>query len=176
MIRTVRQILFHLCNEQSLTDETLMTFLAEAEKVVNDRPIVKSTFECSELSSLSPSDLLILRRNPCFTPDEMSTQDIYAARWKQSNYLAEVFWQRWLKKYLPQLRLRQKWHKPHRNIQVGDLVLLVEKCSRGQWPKAIVDEVEPGEDGVVRKVTVRTANSTYRRDVRKLCLLEGCEE
>ena len=98
---------------------------------------------------------------------------MYAAHWQQSNYLAEVFWQRWMKEYLPQLRLRQKWHKPRRNIQVGDLVLLVEKCPRGQWPKAVVDKVSPGEDGVVRKVVVRTANSSYTRDVRKLCLLEA---
>ena len=64
---------------------------------------------------------------------------------------------------------------PKRNIQVGDLVLLVERCPRGEWPKAIVEQVFPGSDGVVRKVLVRTAKSTYTRDVRKLCLLEGAE-
>ena len=43
---------------------------------------------------------------------------------------------------------------------------------RGQWPKALVQEVFPDSDGVVRQVIVRTASGTYRRDVRKLCLLE----
>ena len=87
-----------------------------------------------------------------------------------------MLWNRWLKEYLPQLRLRQKWHMPQRNIQVGDLVLLVERSPRGEWPKAVVEQVFPGSDGVVRKVLVRTAaKSTYTRDVRKLCLLEGAE-
>ena len=175
MIRTVRQILFHLVKEQSLDDETLCTFFAEAEKVINDRPIVKASPNNGGLASLTPNDLLLMRRNPSFSPDNASTKDIYAARWKQSNYLAGVFWKRWLREYLPLLRLRQKWLKPHRNINVGDLVLLVEKSPRGEWPKAVVEKVFPGSDGHVREVVVRTAKSSYTRDVRKLCLLEACE-
>ena len=174
MIRTVRQVLFHLAYEQSLTDETLSTFLVEAEKVINDRPIVKLSSD-NAFSTLTPNHLLLRRRNPSVSPDESSTKAFYRAQWKQANYLASVFWNRWLKQYLPQLRLRQKWHMPHRNIQVGDLVLLVEHSPRGEWPKAIVEEVFPGTDGVVRKVLVRTAKSTYKRDVRKICLLEGAE-
>ena len=54
MIRTVRQILFHLANEQSLTDETLSTFLAEAEKVINDRPIIKLSSD-NAFSTLTPN-------------------------------------------------------------------------------------------------------------------------
>ena len=41
---------------------------------------------------------------------------------------------------------------------------------------AIVEEVFPDKHGIVRQVMVRTANSKFRRDVRKLCLLEGAEE
>ena len=176
MIRTTRQILFHLINEQSLTDETLLTFVVEAEKIINDRPIVKKSSEPDGLSSLTPNDLLLRRRNPCFPPDDLCKRDIHNARWRQSHHLADVFWKRWVKEYLPLLRLHQKWHKPHRNIQVGDLVLLVnERCPRGAWPKAIVEKVFPGSDGVVREVLVRTANSSYLRDVRKLCLLEATE-
>jgi hypothetical protein len=158
-----------------MDDETLCTFFAEAEKVINDRPIVKASPNNGGLASLTPNDLLLMRRNPSFSPDNASTKDIYAARWKQSNYLAGVFWKRWLREYLPLLRLRQKWLKPHRNINVGDLVLLVEKSPRGEWPKAVVEKVFPGSDGHVREVVVRTAKSSYTRDVRKLCLLEACE-
>jgi hypothetical protein len=43
---------------------------------------------------------------------------------------------------------------------------------RGQWPKAIVEETFPDSDDVVRRVTVRTTDGVYRRDVRKLCMLE----
>ena len=60
-----------------------------------------------------------------------------------------------------------------KNLKVGNLVLVADKnIPRGQWPKVLVTEVFPDADGVVRRVSVRTADSTYQRDVRKICLLE----
>jgi len=44
---------------------------------------------------------------------------------------------------------------------------------RGNWPKALVTDTFPDQDGIVRRVRVRTAASTYLRDVRKLRLLEA---
>ncbi|XP_028412569.1 uncharacterized protein LOC114535461 [Dendronephthya gigantea] len=61
-----------------------------------------------------------------------------------------------------------------RNLSVKDLVLMVDKdCPRGKWPMAVVKEVFPDEKGIVRHVRVRTTGGTFKRDVRKLCLLEG---
>ena len=48
-----------------------------------------------------------------------------------------------------------------------------ENSPRGHWPKEIVREVFPDRHGTVRQVTVKTATSILRRDIRKLCLLEG---
>ena len=42
----------------------------------------------------------------------------------------------------------------------------------GQWPKALVQEMFPDSDGVVRQVLVRSATGVFWRDVHKLCLLE----
>ena len=62
---------------------------------------------------------------------------------------------------------------PRPSLTGGDLVLVVDEASpRGFWPKGIVQEVFPDKHGVVRQVLIRTA-SVLRRDVRKLCLLEG---
>ena len=72
---------------------------------------------------------------------------------------------------------RQKWHKPRKNIKVKDLMLLVDSgCSHGQWPMAVVEEVFPDKHGIVRQVMVRTANSKFKRDVHKLCLLERTKD
>ena len=80
----------------------------------------------------------------------------------------------WLKEYLPILQELQKWFRPKRNVQVGDLVLTVqENVSHGQWPKGLIEEVFPDKRGHVRQVVVRTATARMRRDVRKICLLEG---
>ena len=84
--------------------------------------------------------------------------------------LAEIY--RWTKEYLPTLQERQKWLRQHPNFRVGDLVLIAGKNTpRGQWPKALVEQVLPNSEGFVRRVVVRTADGVYHRDVRKLSLL-----
>ena len=95
-------------------------------------------------------------------------------RWKQAQYLADIFWKRSILWYLPTLQVKQKWLRPRPNLAVGDLVLVVGKNSpRGHWPKGIVQEVFRDRHGTVRQVTVKTATLVLRRDIRKLCLLEG---
>jgi len=98
-------------------------------------------------------------------------------RWKQAQYLADIFWKRWTREYLPTLQVTQKWLRPRPNLSVGDLVLVIgENSPCGRWPKRVVQEVFPDRNGNVRQVTVRTTTSVLRRDVRKLCLLEGASE
>jgi len=63
-----------------------------------------------------------------------------------------------------------------RNIQVGDLVLELESSRRNKWKMAIVVSTYPGKDGLVRKVTIKTANGEYDRPIHKLCLLATKEE
>ena len=118
-----------------------------------------------------------MHSNSCAPLGVFINKDRYNRRWRQAQLLANTFWRRWLREYLPTLQQRQKWRKPRKNLKVKNLVLLVDSgCSRGQWPMAIVEEVFPDKHGIVRQVMVRTANSKFKRDVRKLCLLEGAEE
>lgn len=89
------------------------------------------------------------------------------------NILANEFWSRWMKEYVPTLQERQRWLQKRPNFKKGQLVLMADKSlPRGKWSKAIVESVFPDIDGVVREVSVRTATGIYRRDIRKLCLLE----
>ena len=70
------------------------------------------------------------------------------------------------------LQERQKWVRPHRNVALGDLVLIADEHSpRGQWPMGVVEEVTPDRYGAVRQATVRTARAILKRDIRKICLL-----
>ena len=173
MIRSVCSILRQLLGEQLVDDETLSTLMCETEKILNDRPLTKHSDDLSGFGTLTPNDLLLRKRNPALPPHDFSERTSFGSCWRQAHYLADIFWQRWLKEYLPQLQLRQKWIQEQPNVEVGDLVLLSsEKKPRGQWPKAIVEQTFPDEKGYVREVIVRTAKSCYRRDIRKLCLLE----
>ena len=164
-------------SEQTLTDEALLTFLSEAEKDLNDRPIVKVSSDVDSFAALTPNDLILRCQCPSLPPGDFNQKDIYGARWRQAHYLADVFWKRFTSEYLPLLRLRSKWHRPQRNLQVGDLVLVVnehiKRRVQGQWAKALMEETFPGSDGIVREVRICTSTSSYQRDVRSLCLLEA---
>ena len=71
--------------------------------------------------------------------------------------------------YLSTLNKFNKWHHSSRNLSVGDVVVLREDgIVPTKWPLAKVIQVHPGEDGVVRVATVKTARGTYKRPVNKL--------
>ena len=45
-----------------------------------------------------------------------------------------------VKKYLPLLKVRQKWMMQKRNLEINDLVVIVdEMIPRGQWPLRVSD-------------------------------------
>jgi len=176
MIRSIRKILRALVGNKLLDDETLMTTLCEVEKILNDRPLVKATDDPNDLEALTPNALLLLRQNSSVSPLPEQTSVNLKERRKEAQRLADQFWQRWLAEYLPTLHERQKWLRPRRNIAVGDLVLVSDdNVSRGNWPLGIVIETFPDDKGLVRHLQVRTAKGVYRRNIRKLCLLEASD-
>ena len=72
------------------------------------------------------------------------------------NHILDTFWERWTEEYLPTLQETQKWLKKMPKFSVcGDLVLMVVKDvpAGGQWPKALVEQVFPDSEGIVRRVT-----------------------
>ena len=150
LIRSVRQILRALLKEQIVGDEVLLTVVAEATTILNSRPLTRNSDDPRDEIPLTPNHLLHLRPCPALPPGVFTEHDHYERRWKQAQYLANIFWTRWIKEYLPNLQIRQKWIQRKENIKVGDLVLLVyENYRRGQWPLAHVVEVFPSEDGLV---------------------------
>jgi hypothetical protein len=109
-----------LLREQVVDDETLMTLFAEVERVLNDRPLWSPSDDVQDESPLTPNNLLLLHRNAClpfgmFAEEDNSVQ----RRWKQANYLANVFWRRWLRQYLPTLQHRRKWSSREDNRKKG---------------------------------------------------------
>lgn len=174
MIRSVRKILRALLGNQIVNDETLLTVMAEVEKILNDRPLTRLSEDPNDLEPLTPNHLLLSHRNACVAPGNFSTAstDKYKKCWRQAQYLSNIFWRRWVDEYLLSLQERQKWIRPRRNVAVGDLVLIADEHSpRGQWPMGVVEEVTPDRYGAVRQATVRTARAILKRDIRKICLL-----
>ena len=173
LIRSVRRTLKSICAQQVFnSSEVLATLLCEAEAIINSRPLTRVTSDQECLATIFPN-MLLTYRGESAPINETDSRDIYSRkRWKQVQYLAQVFWRRWTSEYLPLLQRRQKWTTLRQNLTPGSIVLsLDEKTPRGTWPMGRVLKVFKSADGNVRKALIKTERGEYLRPISKLCLL-----
>lgn len=101
------------------------------------RPITKLSDDPRDLEPLTSNHLLLLQAGPTLPPGTFSKQDNYSQHWREVQYLADVFWRRWIREYLPSLQEQQKWNKKQRILAVDDIVLVLDdKTPRNSWPRS----------------------------------------
>ena len=178
LIQSTRRILLGLTREQVLGDDRLSTFLAEVELVLNGRPLTKSSSDPQDLTCLTPNHLLLLKDQPSLPPGMFPEADNYVRRrWRQIQYLSNLFWKQWVAEYLTVLQDRQKWLFPKWNVQVNDVVLIVDQeTPQGSWLLGRVIETYPDKTGYVRNVAMKTRSSRLVRTVSKLVMVLECDE
>jgi len=174
MIRTTRRVLVAVLKGARLTDDLLRTVFAEVEAIVNSRPLTKMSEDVDDISPLTPNHFLLLRGSVTPAPGVFTEADKYRRRWRYAQHLANQFWSRWVKEYLPSLQGRVKWQDSKENLKKGDIVLLLEEnVPRRLWPLGLVLEATKGRDGLVRSVRVRTRSTTLVRPITKIVSLEA---
>ena len=176
-IRTVRKVLNSVLRQQVLDDDGLHTLLCEVEAIINDRPLTAASDDPSDVEVLTPNHLLLMKRQPALPPGVFNRDDVYSRRrWRQVQYMANLFWSRWTQEYLPLLQERKKWHTKKRNFTPGDLVLIVDSSApRNAWLTGRIRQTYPDSRGAVRRVQVQTKSSLLDRPTNKLCLLQEAE-
>ena len=189
MVRTVKRVLKRVIGRSNLNYDELYTILTEVESIVNDRPITYVYDDMESISyALSPS-LLVYGRKLANTPnsahfESVSTCTSLTRRAKHHRRILEHFVNRWRREYLMSLRERSRVNANRRNvaaIAVGDIVVIMnEKTKQQFWKLAKVEDLLPGQDGVVRAARVRVACSegkpnVLRRSIEQLIPLEVTE-
>ncbi|XP_064647116.1 uncharacterized protein LOC135499969 [Lineus longissimus] len=178
LVKVSKRHLQALSGGYLLTDNGLRTLLAEAEAIMNGRPLCPVSEDPKDFEALTPNHFLVQRKLVGLPPGVFVKEDgLLRKEWRKVQWAAELFWQRWLKEYLPSLQHRQKWRTTQRDVRVGDLVLLVEDgVKRGQWPLGRVTKVVCGQDNHVRSAFVKTKHTELHRPIVKMCLLEAAED
>ena len=162
-VRSIKKILESLLNETSnktkVTDEILSTLLCEVEDILNHRPLTPVTTDIDDDEPLTPNHLLKLQTTVKLPPGKFQDHDLHhRKRWRIVQHLADVFWRRWRKQYVPQLIARQKWTSVQPSHEVGDLVLVVDQLlPRNMWCLGRIESVKNGRDGLVRSAQVRVS-------------------
>ncbi|XP_022102427.1 uncharacterized protein LOC110985605 [Acanthaster planci] len=155
-IRSVRRVLSSLMDQlgSHLDDESLRTLMTEAAAIINSRPLtIDNLNDPTSLAPLTPNHLLTMKSTLVLPPPGcFQSTDLYSKkRWRRVQFLANEFWNRWRKEYIQTLQLRQKWIRPHPNLEVDDIVLVKDDTlPRNRWQLGRVKDVFPGKDGLVR--------------------------
>ena len=166
-------------------DETLKGTFYEVIFILNSRPLIELSMDPKDLEPLTPNHFLIGwqggEKNSSLEPPVWGAFDkrdlILRKSWRAAQTLADQFWNRWLKEYLPTLTKRQKWLKTEDPIKVEDIVLVVDDTGpRHSWPMGRIIATYPGQDGEVRTVEVKTATGIYKRPTSKIVKLPIREE
>jgi hypothetical protein len=143
--------------------------------LVNSHPLSPYLYHDEDL--LTPNHLILLCSDVVLPPPgKFEDVDLYSRkRWRRVQHLVNVFRTKWKALYLIQLQERGKWLQRHRNVAVGDIVLLKESSNRGDWRLGRVEETFPGPDDLVRRVRVKIqcgdSSTTLERPISKLVVL-----
>ncbi len=175
LIKSVRQAIAATCQDRPFTEEQWRTSLAEIVYLVNSRPLYPSSSEVWEEPPITPNDLIIGPHLPLPAPEpeeRVNPRNLH----KSTQQRVTEFWRAWQKYFAPTLLPRNKWYRAIDNLQVGDIVLELDGSPRRKWKMAIVKEVFPGTDGLVRKAKIKTVTGEYHRPIHKLCLIATNQE
>ena len=174
MIKSVTKALLANLGAADINDEELTTAIIGAEGLINSRLLTYQSANLADYVPLTPNHFLHGQVGGQFAPASCDESDFNPRkRWRRIQELVRHFWSRWMREWLPGLNARRKLFKTHRNITVGDVMLVISpNTSRENWPLELVLEIYPGQDGYVRVVTIQVGEGTLIRPVTKLCPLE----
>ena len=113
-----------LTRDRVLDYKLLHSFIVETEQIFNNRPTTPSSSGSSDAQPLILKTLLTGRLQSYTPPGQFIKADSYRKLWKLVQFLADQFWSQWLKLYIQCLQPQQKRLEPHRNLTVGDVVLI----------------------------------------------------
>ena len=182
MVQSSKRAMKIVLENRLITDKVLSVVVAEVSALLNSRPLTHLSVNIEEPEPLTPNHFLFAQVLPYFPlkKTELSDIEVSNTQFQQSQEIVQHFWKRWLQEYVPHLTERKKWTRQGKQLQVGDLVLVVDNNSpRGQWPIGRIVELIPSKaDGVVRqaRVHITTAKHHLIRPIVKLCHLASNDE
>jgi len=172
MIGLMKKYLRNVTFGQKYTRLELNTYLSMVQCAINNRPLYSVNGEVVTPQHFITGNTTLPIPVPTGTLSETLPEHkpfLVARR-------VHHFWNSWKTNYLNKLA-HQQLKKPHRNLQLGDVVVYSphQVTKRAEWPTGKVVYVHPGPDGVVRCVDIRldTGEHLERRPVNKLVLLES---
>ena len=177
LVKTVKRALNAAIGVSILRANEALTVMYEAAQLVNQRPIGDHPSNPDDGTYLCANDLILGRATSDVPQGPFAEATNEKARFAFTQSVVTTFWRRWIREVFPSLVIQDKWHTEHRNVMVGDVVLLQDiNAVRGKWKKALVKSTVVSGDGKVRRVMVSFITdmgmrSEVERPVQRLIIL-----
>ena len=172
MVKSAKKALTTVPARSSLSDEELMTGFAEAEHLLNSRPLTTLSNDPADEDALTPNHFLVGRMDPPMAKERVAAEQEVAhprRRWETVQRLLTDVWKRWSKELVALLNLRKRWRQQKESVRVGEVVLcIMPDTPRNQWPLGRIVETYPGRDDEVRVVDVLCRGKIKRRSIQQL--------
>lgn len=170
-VKSVKHHLKRITTGSPMTYEDLATVLAQIEGCLNSRPLCPLTSDTDDLAILTPGHFLI--GDAILAPPEPPIVDKSPTKqYLKLQRMVQQFWRKWSADWLSHLQSRPKWHAAKENLKLDDVVIIKnDQLPPNQWQIGKIIAVHPGDDQLVRVVTVQTSTGDYKRCVSKICRL-----
>lgn len=175
LVKSVKVALSVTLKERAPREEVFSIVLAEAEAIINSRQLSHVSVDPSDPEALTPFHFILDSSSGAPLSFNFENRDLLSqADWKKALRLADHFWNRWVKEYLPILQPRHN-HKLNGQFQsynIGHPVFIADNnLPRGMWSRGRISAVYPGRDEIVRVADVQTNAGTLRRPIRKIVVI-----
>ena len=148
LLKSATKALCAILGESRTTNKELLTAVVEVERILNSRPLSYCRSDPNNEHVLTSNHFLYGQMGGQLAPrviDDIAFNPRNRRRFTQD--IITKCWRRLMKKDLSTLNTRNKCVEEKRNIDPGDLVLMVDPSNlRGHWPLGRIKEVFPGPD------------------------------
>ena len=184
-IRHIKESLEKSVHNERLGVMQWETVAAITANCINDLPLALGDSKNLEnLDLITPNRLLLVRNNDRSPVGSMSITDSYEKIIETNRDIYNAWFENWLVSHVPLLMDQPKWFKSEQDLREGDVVLFLkqdkELCDEYQY--GMIESVQQGRDGRVRKVEVRYRNHnegvdrTTFRSARSLIVIHPVDE
>ena len=185
-IREIKQSLAKTLSNQRLGIMQWETISSTIANSINNLPLalgnIRSNFESMDL--ITPNRLLLGRNNDRCPVGALTVSHDYDKIIRGNQKLFNVWFENWLLCHVPKLMEQPKWFRDNRDLKEGDIVIFLKQESEisSNYQFGIVQSVETGRDGRIRKVKVRYRNHSERidretyRSARSLVIIHSVDE
>ena len=166
-IGIAKNLLQQLINKhQTLNVVEAETVFIKVAAIMNQRPLTARVYNDEDFIPISPSDLLLGRsagletRLTTVWADQENNLSNLNQKHQEIDNVVNKWWEAWQRDAFPLFCPRKKWTVEHRNLAVGDIVLLKyeQQLGKDKYRVAKVVSIHPDVHNKVRTVTIALRN------------------